>query len=60
MSDRPEPHRIGRFGVRQLHRGVPTGGGTVNCGWDTAEDAAKANPPHGDSTYEVFERWGAP
>lgn len=56
MSD---PHRDGRWGVRQYHKGRPTGGGTVGLGWDTREEAEAANPPRGDYSYEPFERWDA-
>lgn len=52
-----EPTRDGRYGIRQLRRGVPTGGGTINVGYATREDAESANPPFGDYTFEVFERW---
>lgn len=49
--------RDGRWGIRQLRNGEPTGGGTVNCGWATEQEARDANPPQGDSTYETFARW---
>lgn len=57
MSERVWPTRDGRFGIRQLYRGLPTGGGTVNLGWASKAEALDANPPLGDHTYEVFERW---
>lgn len=52
------PTREGQWGVRQYKHGAPTGGGTVNCGWSTREDAEAQNPPCGDHTFEVFARWG--
>jgi hypothetical protein len=57
---RPLPTRGGRWGVHQLHRGSGTGGGTVNCGWDTLAEATEANPSQGDYSYEPFPRWGEP
>lgn len=58
MSERAT--RDGRFGVRQFKKGAPTGGGTVGCGWATLETAIDANPPVGDYTYEVFDRFAEP
>ena len=65
MSDSPvpvlghssEPSRGGRWGIRQLMNGEPTGGGTINLGWATRKDAEAANPPQGPYSYEVFERF---
>lgn len=52
-------HRAGRWGVRQFHKGHPTGGGTINLGWDSREEAEAANPDKGDYAYEAFDRFAA-
>lgn len=55
-----DPHREGRWGIRQLKNGEPTGGGTVFLGWETRADAEASNPPKGEFTYEAFARWEEP
>jgi hypothetical protein len=58
-GERVWPTRAGRWGVRQINRhGENTGGGTVNLGWATREEAEAANPPRYGYTFEPFERWG--
>ena len=54
-----DPFREGQWVIRQLKAGQPTGGGTVNMGWRTREDAEAANPPRDPYTYEVFDRFPA-
>jgi len=54
--ERLSPTREGRWGVRQMYKGGRNGGGTVNCGWKSRDEAEEANPPFGEYTYEVFER----
>lgn len=54
MSD---PTREGRWGIRQYVRGESIGSATIGCGWPTEAEALAACTPHGDSTYQPFERW---
>lgn len=57
MGERTRWVHEGRWGVRQLCRGELLGSCTIWCGWPTREEAVAANPPHGDYTYEVYDRF---
>lgn len=60
-ESRIDASRDGRWGVRQFFKGQPTGGGTMNCGWATEQEARKQNPDYegfgGTHTYEPFDRF---
>lgn len=60
VPDRIDATRAGRWGVHQMFKGEPTGGGTVGMGWATEQEAREQNPPYegfgGSYTYEPFER----